>query len=71
MLASAGDAFGEYHALIDAGLWARAHRILNAKLAPEAVLRGDLVLLRKLCEPLVAKPDGWEYGGEVSLGLAS
>jgi nuclear pore complex protein Nup98-Nup96 len=69
MLASDGDAYGEYHALIGAGLWRRAHRILVAKLAPEAVLRGDMPLLRKLCEPLVSKPDGWEYGGKVRPSL--
>lgn len=65
-LASAGDDFGEYHALLRAGLHDRAHRILVGKLASEAILRGDLALLRRLCEPLESvKPDGWEYGGKV------
>jgi len=64
-LASSGDAWGEYHALLEAELWNRAHRILVDKLAPEAVLRGDMALLGKLCEPLVGKADGWEYGGQL------
>jgi len=50
-----------------AGLHDRAHRILVDKLAPEAVIRDDLVLLRRLCEPLEGKnPDNWEFGGKVS-----
>jgi nuclear pore complex protein Nup98-Nup96 len=64
-LASSGDAWGEYHSLLKAELWARAHRILIDKLAPEAVLRGDLGLLGRLCEGLVGKVDGWEYGGQL------
>jgi nuclear pore complex protein Nup98-Nup96 len=69
LLASQGDAFEEYHSLLKAELWIRAHRILVDKLAPEAILRDDLVLLRRLCNPLVGKPDGWEYGGQVSIFL--
>jgi len=64
-LASAGDAWGEYHALLKAELWGRAHRVLIDKLAPEAVLRGDMGLLGRLCQPLVGKVDGWEYGGHL------
>ena len=65
--ASAGDAFGEYHALVRAGLHDRAHQVLKSHLAPEAVLRGDHVLLRRLCEPLEScDPVGWEYGGKAS-----
>jgi nuclear pore complex protein Nup98-Nup96 len=64
-LASSGDAWGEYHALLKAELWNRAHRVLIDKLAPEAVLRGDMALLGRLCEGLVGKVDGWEYGGQL------
>ena len=65
--ASAGDAFGEYRALLRAGLHDRAHQILKSHLAPEAVLRGDRGLLRRLCQPLEScDPVGWEYGGKAS-----
>ena len=72
-LASAGDAFAQYHELLRGGLCDDAHRILVDDLAPEAVLREDMVLLRRLCEPLGEfKPDGWEYGGKVrDAGLQS
>ena len=66
-LASAGDAFAQYHELLLGGLYDHAHRILVDSLAPEAVLREDMALLRRLCEPLGKfKPDGWEYSGKVS-----
>lgn len=65
-LASEGDAYGEYHELIRAGAYHRAHRVLIDKLAPEAVIRKDVGLLRRLCGLLDEKhPDGWEYGGKV------
>ncbi|WRT66918.1 uncharacterized protein IL334_003883 [Kwoniella shivajii] len=70
-LSSSGDAWGEYHALLKAELWNRAHKVLIAKLAPEAVLRDDKVLLRKLCENLDGKgAEGWEYGGKLFLDWA-
>lgn len=65
-LSLAGDAFGEYHALIHAESYNAAQRILISKLAPEAILREDMELLRTLCEALEGKgADGWEYGGKV------
>ncbi|GMK55427.1 hypothetical protein CspeluHIS016_0204830 [Cutaneotrichosporon spelunceum] len=67
-LAARGDAYSEYKDLIPAGLADRAQRTLVAKLAPEAVLRDDAVLLRRLCkelEPL--QPEGWEYCGKLFL----
>ncbi|EIW69491.1 hypothetical protein TREMEDRAFT_62352 [Tremella mesenterica DSM 1558] len=69
--ASSDDAWGEYHALIKAGLLDRAQRILISKLAGEAVLRGDLQLLRRLCEPLEERqPSGWEFGGKLFIDYA-
>lgn len=66
-LAAAGDAFGEFHALLRAGLYNRAHRLLTSGFVSEAVLRGDYSLVRRLCEPLEEHhPDGWEYGGKAS-----
>lgn len=64
-LSSSGVVYQEYHAVVDAKLWSRAHRILIDKLAPEAILRDDLVLLRKLCEPIQDKPEEWQYGGRL------
>lgn len=67
-LAAAGDAYGEYFELIPAGLVDRAQRTLITKLAPEAVLREDHALLRRLCEALEpTHPTGWEYGGKLFL----
>lgn len=66
-LCSTGDAWGEYHALLQAKIYDRAHKILVEKLAPEAVLRDDKALLRRLCLKLEDKGvSGWEYGGKVS-----
>ncbi|KAK4689973.1 nuclear pore complex protein Nup98-Nup96, partial [Tremellales sp. Uapishka_1] len=71
-LASSGDAFREYHELLRAGLFEKAHKILIEKLAPEAVIRNDLVLLRRLCEPLEGRdPQGWEFGGKLFLTFAN
>ncbi|WWC61363.1 uncharacterized protein I303_103944 [Kwoniella dejecticola CBS 10117] len=70
-LSSSGDAWGEYHALLKAKLWDKAHRILVSKLAPEAVLRDDKALLRRLCQGLEGKgADGWEFGGKLFLDWA-
>jgi hypothetical protein len=65
-LASEGNVYEGFLELIKAGLVDRAHRILVGKLVPEAILRDDLVLVRRLCGGLAKKvPDGWEYGGKV------
>ncbi|WWC85271.1 uncharacterized protein L201_000133 [Kwoniella dendrophila CBS 6074] len=67
-LSSSGDAWGEYHALIKAKLFDKAHKILIEKLAPEAILRDDKVLLKRLCFELQGKGvDNWEYGGKLFL----
>lgn len=66
MLASDGDAYGEYQELVNAGLYDRAHRILVGKLLPEVILRDDLDLIRKMCKGVEGKAEGWEYGGKVS-----
>lgn len=70
-LCSTGDAWGEYHALLQAKIYDRAHKILVEKLAPEAVLRDDKALLRRLCLKLEDKGvSGWEYGGKLFLEWA-
>nr|XP_019002371.1 nuclear pore complex protein Nup98-Nup96 [Kwoniella mangroviensis CBS 8507]OCF65832.1 nuclear pore complex protein Nup98-Nup96 [Kwoniella mangroviensis CBS 8507] len=70
-LSSSGDAWSEYHALLKAKLSNKAHKVLIEKLAPEAVLRDDKALLRKLCEGLDGKgAEGWEYGGKLYLDWA-
>lgn len=66
-LSSSGSVYNEYHALIDSKLYNRAHRILLDKLAPEAVLRDDLTLLRRMTEPIIGKPDGWAFGAKLLL----
>lgn len=70
-LSAQGAAFDEYHALVDAKLYERAHRILLDKLAPEAIMRKDLALLAKLCRPVDGRPDGWQYGGKLLLDYIS
>ncbi|KIR74014.1 nuclear pore complex protein Nup98-Nup96 [Cryptococcus deuterogattii CA1014] len=70
-LCSIDDAWGEYHAHLQAKLYDRAHKILVEKLAPEAVLRDDKVLLRRLCSKLEGKGvSGWDYGGKLFLEWA-
>jgi nuclear pore complex protein Nup98-Nup96 len=67
-LAAQGNAYSEYKDLIPAGLADRAQRTLVTKLAPEAVLREDSALLRRLCQELEPlQPEGWEYGGKLFL----
>ncbi|WOO81507.1 Nucleoporin [Vanrija pseudolonga] len=67
-LAAEGDVYKEYYALIPANLPDRAQRLLVGKLAPEAALRDDRNLLRRLCEALEPlKPTGWEYNGGLYL----
>lgn len=65
-LAEKGDAYAEYHELIAAELYDRAHDILIRQLIPEAVLRDDLGLIERLCRSLEGKAKGWQYGGKVS-----
>ncbi|WVQ98527.1 hypothetical protein IAU59_005653 [Kwoniella sp. CBS 9459] len=70
-LSSAGDAWGEYHALLQAESWDRAHRVLVDKLAPEAIIRDDKALLRRLCSGLEGRgAAGWEFGGKLFLDWA-
>lgn len=66
VLASAGDAYGEYQELLKAGLADRAHRVLVGNLLPEVILRDDLVLAAKLCGEVEGKAERWEYGAKVS-----
>ncbi|ODN73518.1 hypothetical protein L202_08018 [Cryptococcus amylolentus CBS 6039] len=65
---SSGDAWKEYHALLEARLFDRAHRVLLERLAPEAIIRDDRALLKKLCLKLEGKGvAGWEFGGKLFL----
>lgn len=66
-LAAKDDLFGEFKECLNAELFERAHRLLLNKLAIEAIVRGDHVLLKRLCGMLEGnEPEGWEYGGKVS-----
>ncbi|KAK8869988.1 hypothetical protein IAR55_000558 [Kwoniella newhampshirensis] len=70
-LASSGNAWGEYQALLKAKLYDRAHRVLVQKLAPEAVIRDDISLLRRLCQGLEGKGVArWEFEGKLFLDWA-
>ncbi|KAK4051594.1 hypothetical protein OIV83_002734 [Microbotryomycetes sp. JL201] len=46
-----GNVFAEFKLLIMAEQWSAAHEIAVLELAPEAVVRGDLLLVKKLLEP--------------------
>ena len=62
-----GDVFLEFELRLAAKDLNGAHDIVVSELAPEAVLRGDLGVLRRLLQPLT--PDvvvNWDVGGQVS-----
>jgi nuclear pore complex protein Nup98-Nup96 len=64
-MAAAGNAYAEYHELAAAKMYDAAHMILVKKLAPEAILRGDLQLVERLCGVVGSRARDWEYGGQV------
>ncbi|SCV74597.1 BQ2448_7626 [Microbotryum intermedium] len=62
---STGDRFDKFGLHLLAREWNEAHTLLKDHLGPEAVLRGDLGLLKRLCwrfEEGVGKVEGWELG---------
>lgn len=62
-----GEVFLEFELRLVAKDQNGAHEIVVSELAPEAVLRGDFGVLRRLLEPLL--PDivvNWDVGGQVS-----
>ncbi len=62
-----GDLFGEYKLLLEAEAFGPAHRVAVVELAPEAVIRNDFALVRRLFEVFdPQETSGWEDGGKVS-----
>jgi hypothetical protein len=61
-----GNIYEEYQHLLRAGLFDRAHGVVLTDLAPEAIIRRDNDLLRRLVEPLADKEvETWNHGGKV------
>lgn len=64
-----GDCFEQYYALLTADEHNLAHPVAVLELAPEAVLRNDMVLLRKLFLPFgdTRTISDWDLGGQVRI----
>jgi nuclear pore complex protein Nup98-Nup96 len=62
-----GDVFEAYHLYLQAGLHNAAHDLAVFELAPEAVIRNDLELLKVLFERFVGHVvEEWHVRGKVS-----
>ncbi|PCH35193.1 hypothetical protein WOLCODRAFT_139791 [Wolfiporia cocos MD-104 SS10] len=65
---SKGEVFAAYELFLKAGLYADAHQLAVSQLAPDAVIREDLNLLRDLFDKIKGHPVlGWQLGGKVFL----
>ncbi len=65
-----GDVFAAYELFLAAGLYSPAHEIAVFKLAPDAVIRQDLDLLRSLFTKISGHPvDDWQDRGKVGFFL--
>ncbi|KZT04508.1 uncharacterized protein LAESUDRAFT_737928 [Laetiporus sulphureus 93-53] len=61
-----GEVYDAYRQYLEAGLYDEAHRLAVSELAPDAVVRGDIDLLKTLVEPFKDRPvSGWLAGGKV------
>jgi nuclear pore complex protein Nup98-Nup96 len=61
-----GDVFAEYKMLLAADEQGAAHNIVVTELAPEAIIRSDMGLLRRLLDPFNPREVAeWESGGKV------
>ncbi|TIA83864.1 hypothetical protein E3P98_00468 [Wallemia ichthyophaga] len=61
-----GDRYAQYKLLLAAEMHSEAHAVAVDVLAPEAIIRDDLALLRRLLEPLVTESvDGWASRGKL------
>jgi len=66
-----GDVFEAYHLYLQAGLHSAAHELAVFELAPEAVIRDDLELLKVLFERFVGHAlDEWHVRGKAFLDYA-
>jgi nuclear pore complex protein Nup98-Nup96 len=69
-----GDILGAYELYLSAQLWNAAHDLAVLELAPDAILRRDIELLRELFEPfdLDGRRDqvnGWFVRGKVRVSI--
>ncbi|KAF9460038.1 nuclear protein 96-domain-containing protein [Collybia nuda] len=63
-----GDMFDAYQLFISAGLYNPAHDLAVLELAPDAVIRKDLDLLKEIFSKFVGRPvDGWHIRGQAFL----
>lgn len=63
-----GELYEAYELFIAAGLYNSAHDIAVLELAPDAVLRRDLDLIKSLFGKFVGRPvDGWHVRGKVCI----
>ena len=63
-----GDTFEAYELFLSAGLYNSAHDLAVLELAPDAVIRKDLELLKELFSRLSGHlVDGWHVRGKVCL----
>ncbi|TFY79572.1 hypothetical protein EWM64_g4439 [Hericium alpestre] len=66
-----GDVYDAYILYLQAGLYQAAHDLAVIELAPEAVIRDDLQLLRSLFDKIAGHPvDGWHVRGKAFLDYA-
>ncbi|KAI0318527.1 nuclear protein 96-domain-containing protein [Amylostereum chailletii] len=65
---SNGNVYEAYQLYLQAGLYNAAHEIAVLELAPEAVIRDDMELLKSLFEKIAGHPvEGWHLRGKVYL----
>ncbi|KAJ2925405.1 hypothetical protein H1R20_g11674, partial [Candolleomyces eurysporus] len=73
---SQGDIYSAYELYLSAQLWNSAHDLAVLELAPDAILRRDVGLLRELFEPFDLegrrdKIDGWFVRGKIFVDYAN
>ena len=62
-----GDVYGAFELYLSAGMFNAAHDLAVRELAPDAVIRDDLELLKSLFEQFRDHPvDDWHVRGKVS-----
>ena len=67
-----GEIFRAYELYLSAGLYNQAHQLAAHDLAPEAVIKGDLELLKELFRKFKGHPvENWQIRGKVSLRARS
>jgi nuclear pore complex protein Nup98-Nup96 len=63
-----GDIYEAYQLFISAGLYNSAHDLAVLELAPDAIIRRDLELLKELFSKFVGRPvDRWHIRGQVCM----